>query len=250
MGMYSEAQAQPCSRLDNLWVVLGADYAGKSSILARLSSRLNCHFISYDQGILGHEYSLVGRLRDAFVLEALPGVGSVYSSDFVISLFNCYMTFLRDRILASGSDKPIVVDSYYYKILAKCVLAGFGNDSTFALWRSFPQPNHIIYLDVDTEFAWLRSGEGRRLNSLEYYGREPSRGGFKAFQNDLRDFMMKEIVGANLKKLESVGEIEDLASTIARMISSTAPARAQSSGGGTPAVQGYRQGEPADNIHP
>jgi hypothetical protein len=62
--------------------------------------------------------------------------------------------------------------------------------------------------------------------------------------------MMKEIVGANLKKLESVGEIEDLASTIARIISSTAPVRAQSSGDGTLAAREYRPGEPADNIYP
>jgi thymidylate kinase len=231
-------------RLDNLWVILGPDYAGKSSVMDLLSTSWNGRFVSYDDRLLSPQHSMVGRLRKSFLSEVLPGIGSVYSADFAISLFNCYAIFLRDQIAASESDRPIIIDSYYYKVLAKCVLAGFSCDRVFSVWRSFPQPKHVVYLDVDTDLAWFRSGEGRELNRLEYFGSEPSRSGFVRFQDELGKLMIKEIAGANVSELKSVGSIEDLAQDVARIIFLGEPDRSNSLSAscGRPYCQGERNG--------
>jgi thymidylate kinase len=212
-----------CDRLPNFWVLLGPDFSGKSSVLAKLSRRSDASLISYDQEILGEKYALIGRLREAFVTDALPGLGSLYSPDFVLSLFNAYMIFLRDRVVESAGDKPIVVDSYYYKIIAKCFLSGFRGSYIFDLWRSFPQPSSVIYLDIDMDVAWRRSAEGRNLNTMEYYGEAPSRDGFVRYQRDLCELMMAEVPGADIHKVVPSDSVAETSEQIEQIIFSPAP---------------------------
>jgi thymidylate kinase len=204
----------------NFWVLLGPDYAGKSTVMAELSRRLQGYFLSYDDAALGGKYPIVNRLREAIAVDVLSRIGSTYSSDFVISLFHAYMVFLRDRLLDAGDDKPVVVDSYYYKLLAKCSLAGLANDTLFALWRSFPQPKQIIYLDVAADVAWRRCEEGRRLNSLEFYGKAPTRDGFELFQVNLRHAMLREVAGIQLRTLDSSGAVNNVVSAVETIIHS------------------------------
>ncbi|MEJ8642015.1 hypothetical protein WKI68_12145 [Streptomyces sp. MS1.HAVA.3] len=85
------------------------------------------------------------------------------------------------------------MDSYYYKLLAKCRLAGAGDNPMFDWWRSFPQPRRVVYLEVSPETAWRRSREGARLNRLEHYGDVPDRDAFERYQGDLRKTMREEI---------------------------------------------------------
>ena len=202
----------------NFWVLLGPDYAGKSTVMTELSRRLQGHFLSYDDTALGGQYPIVNKLREAIAVDVLSRIGSTYSPDFVISLFHAYMVFLRDRLLEAGDDKPVIVDSYYYKLLAKCSLAGLANDAIFALWRSFPQPKQIIYLDVAADVAWRRS-EGRGLNALEFYGSAPTRDGFELFQVSLRHAMLREVAGIQLRTLDSSGAVNSVVSAVETMIS-------------------------------
>jgi thymidylate kinase len=173
-------------------VLLGPDYAGKSTVLSALAARgVQC--VSYDQELVRPDCSLVNELRDRFVTRALRSLGTSYSADFVVTLLQTAVVYLRDEVMCADRERPVVVDSYYYKILAKCVLSGLGNESLFAWWRSFPRPRQVIYLDVDPATAWRRSGEGSRLNSFEFYGDAPTWEGFRRFQIDLRRLMAEEI---------------------------------------------------------
>ncbi|WP_034261040.1 hypothetical protein [Actinospica robiniae] len=173
-------------------VLLGPDYAGKSSVLAALSAD-GWQCVSYDREFVEPECSLVDDLRDGFVGRGLPGIETAYSPDFLVTLLQASVVYLRDRTVRASPGRPVVTDSYYYKILAKCLLKGMVNEQLFAWWRSFPQPSRVIYLDVPPETAWKRSGQGSRLNPFEYYGAAPTWEGFRRFQTDLRELMLREV---------------------------------------------------------
>src|SRR5215510_9719888 len=105
-------------------VLLGPDYAGKSSVLAELSGLATpWRCVSVDDAFLGPGHGLIASLRRHLVQDALPLLGTAYSVDFVASLLQTAVLHVRDQVLAAGGT-PVLVDSYYYKILAKCRLAG------------------------------------------------------------------------------------------------------------------------------
>ena len=175
-----------------LCVLLGPDYAGKSSVLAELASTTSpWHCVSVDDAWLAPEHQLLADLRRQLVREVLPRVGTAYSDEFVAGLLQLAVLHVRDRVLAAG-DAPVLVDSYYYKILAKCRLAGLRENPMFAWWRSFPQPARVIYLDVAPESAWQRCGSGAEAHPLEFYGDRPDWPRFEAYQTDLRKVMLDE----------------------------------------------------------
>ncbi len=196
-------------------VLLGPDYAGKSSLLGALAGRgVRC--VSYDDDFVRPECSLVSDLRDGFVTRAVPGVGTAYSRDFVVSLVQTSVVYLRDEALRSDPDRPVLVDSYYYKILAKCVLTGLVNEHLFAWWRTFPQPSQVIYVDIDPDTAWRRSDHGARLNPFEYYGTVPTRAGFRDFQADLRRLMISEIGVVPMTVLDEPDRVEQTLTALRR----------------------------------
>jgi hypothetical protein len=175
--------------------------------------------VSYDHAFVQPECALVDDLRDSFVTTALRGLGKAYSPDFVLTLLQTSVVYLRDQVLRAGPNQPVMVDSYYYKILAKCMLTDLVNEELFAWWRSFPQPQRVIYLDVDPETAWRRSDEGARLNQFEHYGATPTFGGFWQFQTDLRELMVQELGAVPMTVLhepDSVGRVVTAVRRIAR----------------------------------
>lgn len=184
----SDAQTVP-----PFFVLLGPDYAGKSSALAELPAALpHWRFVSVDDLFLDPAHELIARLRRQLVKDVLPALGTAYSPDFAASLMQTAVVFLRDRILAGDARKPVVADSYYYKILAKCRLM-CGENPMFAWWRSFPQPRRVIYLEASPETAWRRCTAGRRANRLEHYGERADWETFEAFQTDLHKVLLDEI---------------------------------------------------------
>ena len=187
-------------------VLLGPDYAGKSTLISALAARgVQC--VSYDHEFVRPDCSLVNDLRDGFVTRALAGMGTSYSADFVATLLQTAVVYLRDQVICADRRRPVVVDSYYYKILAKCELTGVVSESLFDWWRSFPQPEQVFYIDVDPETAWRRSGEGARLNAFEFYGDAPTWPGFQRFQTDLRRLMAEEIAPAPMEVVSSPSEV-------------------------------------------
>ncbi|HEU5111365.1 MAG TPA: hypothetical protein VFT95_22720, partial [Micromonosporaceae bacterium] len=175
-------------------VLLGPDYAGKSATMARLAAAPSpWELVSVDDGFVDRGHALISRLRRDLVADVLPSLGSRYSPDFLVGLLQMAVLHLRDRVSAGASTGPLLVDSYYYKILAKCRLAGVPDNPMFAWWRSFPQPRRVVYLDVAPDVAWRRSRNGSAVNRLEHYGERPDRSAFEAFQRDLRPLLLEEI---------------------------------------------------------
>ncbi|MEU6537144.1 hypothetical protein [Streptomyces sp. NPDC047000] len=174
-------------------VLLGTDYAGKSSVLgelARLAPRWR--IVSADDGFLGPRHTLIGRLRRALVGDVVPGMEDAYSRDFLIATFQTAVLHLRDEILRGAPGTPVVVDSYFYKILAKCRLVAASEHPLYDWWRTFPAPRRVFELEVDPATAWERCGAGRDLNPLEHYGTGADRLSFESFQRDLRKTMREE----------------------------------------------------------
>ncbi|GGT64789.1 hypothetical protein [Streptomyces purpureus] len=189
-------------------VLLGADYAGKSTAMARLRHTAPAdtadtadtagagtgprrRTLSTDEDFLAPQHQLLNRLRRDVVKDVAANE-QAYSPDFLATLLQSAAVHLRDEILRDPAA-PAVVDSYYYKLLAKCRLAGARDNSLFAWWRSFPQPRRVIYLQVSPSSAWRRAGHGRALNRLEYYGPRPTLDGFTRYQDDLAKTMHDEI---------------------------------------------------------
>jgi thymidylate kinase len=186
-------------------VVLGTDYAGKSMLLNELAAR-GMHCVSYDRAHVPPEAALVNELRETFVGRAVRE--AVHSADFLVTLLQTSVVYLRDQVLRAGGDRPVVVDSYYYKILAKCRLTGLVNEQMFAWWRSFPQPRQVIFLDVDAETAWRRSGEGAQLNPFEHYGAVSTREGFLRFQEDLRRLLIEEVGAVPVDRVDGADDAD------------------------------------------
>ncbi|MFE7168821.1 hypothetical protein [Streptomyces sp. NPDC057616] len=149
--------------------------------------------LSTDGEHVREEHRLIARLRRDVVEDVLPEVGGAYSTEFLASLLQTAVVHLRDQVEHTNPAAPLLVDSYYYKILAKCRLAGLDENPMYAWWRSFPQPRAVIYLDVSPKSAWRRSGDGARLNRLEHYGTRPEWFAFESYQKNLRKLMLEEV---------------------------------------------------------
>lgn len=188
--------------MTEFFVVVGQDFAGKSSALARLrADPMRWQVISTDRDFLDDRHKLVSDLRRG-VGEILPRLGSAYTPEFLAAFLQTAVLHLRDELERVDPDRPVIIDSYYYKILAKCQLAGVTESPMFDWWRSFPQPRRVVRLELSAESAWRRCAAGVRLNSLEYYGTRPTRDGFEDYQRDLVKLMWQEIEGRPVTVIE------------------------------------------------
>ncbi|MEV4141643.1 hypothetical protein AB0J72_56990 [Dactylosporangium sp. NPDC049742] len=183
--------------MTDFWVLLGPDFAGKSSALARVRDEVGWQVVSHDDAFV-EAHPLVRTLRGCWVDEALRHAGTRYSAELVLTVLHAVILHQRDellrRVAAADPDAgPVVMDSYYYKVLAACTLLGVTHEPTFAAWRAMPQPAGVVYLDVPPEVTWQRSGEGARATAFEHYGPAATRDGFVRMQRDLRTAMLAEI---------------------------------------------------------
>jgi thymidylate kinase len=183
--------------MNPFWVVTGPDYAGKSTMLNCLSGEHNWRVVSYDDRYLDR-YPLIRQLRREWVDAAFARVGRRYSAELVLSALHPIVLHLRDELYRTDDTDRVVVDSYYYKLLAKCRLLGVRHQPTFDYWRSFPRPRGVVYLDVAPEVAWARSGYGAKLNVFEHHGAAAGRpgsaqAGFARLQSQLRAAILEEI---------------------------------------------------------
>ncbi|MFI0909811.1 hypothetical protein [Streptomyces abikoensis] len=203
------------------YVLLGPDGAGKSSVMAEVAARLpGWRTLSTDDAFVSPGHELVTRLRREVVQEVLPGLGTSYSADFLASLLQTAVVYLRDSLQRLEGDAPLLMDSYYYKILAKCRLAGLQDNPMYAWWRSFPQPRAVVYVDVSPASAWRRSDNGARLNPLEYFGERPEWLGFETYQRNLRKLMLEEVRELPVTIIEEQRSVALTADAVVEVIAS------------------------------
>ncbi|MDI5968814.1 hypothetical protein POF50_005555 [Streptomyces sp. SL13] len=201
------------------FVLLGPDYAGKSSVLAEFADRTpEWRIVSSDREFLDPGHALIARLRRDLMGDVLPGLGGDYSLDFMITVLQTAVLHLRDGIGHGADGTPVLMDSHYYKMLAKCRLSGMDEHPMFDWWRTFPQPRRVFFLDVSAETAWRRSGRGGGANPLEHYGDRPDRMSFDAFQSDLRKAMWQEIEHLPVTVIEEQHDVAGTAQRIREVI--------------------------------
>ena len=176
----------------DFFVVLGPDHAGKSTALEFLSAGFPCHVITPDCDQLTPERALLSRLRQDIITEVGTALGVTYSADFLTALAQAIVVHLRDQIVRTRGDRPVLVDSYYYKTLAKCRLAGAGDHPMFTWWRT-SQPRRVVYLDIDPRTAWSRADHGAGIHRLECHGNQVDEAAFDSYQRDLAKLMRDEI---------------------------------------------------------
>lgn len=187
--------------MTGFWTLLGPDFSGKSTALNRLHTEHGWHVVSYDDRYL-ESAPMVRVLRENWVGEAFAHRGERYSPELVLAALHPIVLHLRDELVRAADRDRVIVDSYYYKLLSKCTLLGLADSELFALWRSFPQPTGVLYLDVRSDVAWERSGEGARVNCFEHFGQEPTRAGFVGLQDALRGSLLKEVAELPLTVLD------------------------------------------------
>ncbi|MFJ6701107.1 dTMP kinase [Streptomyces sp. NPDC091272] len=199
-------------------VLLGPDYAGKSSALSRLE-RLAPHwrYLSVDDDRLAPEHGLLSRLRRSVVKDIAPNPDA-WSPDFLTTVLQSAAVHLRDELLRGDPRVPVVIDSYYYKLLAKCRLAGAPDNALLDWWRGFPRPDRVVYLDVPPEITWRRSRRGAALNLLEHYGPRPEWDGFRRYQHDLAKTLRDEIQDLPVTVIDAVEHPERTAEAIRKAL--------------------------------
>ncbi|MFI5916040.1 dTMP kinase [Dactylosporangium sp. NPDC051541] len=203
-------------------VVLGGDFAGKSEVLSRLP-RADWHVVSYDDPNL-QDFPVVRRVRGSLFFEALRHLHRPYSPELVFSLLHPVVWYLHDETVRCAREGPTVVDSYYFKLLAKGVIRGIADPATAALWRAMPQPDGVVFLDVDPDVAWQRSRGPANLNPFEHYGPQPTYAAFVAYQRDLRAAMLAEVRDLRVTVVDGAGPPDEVAARV-RAVLRTVPDR-------------------------
>lgn len=178
--------------MTRFWALLGPDFAGKSTALARMGDEHGWQVVSHDDRFLGR-YPLVAKLRHGWIDDALVWTGKRYTAELVLSALHPVILHQRDELSRRTGTGPVIIDSYFYKVLAACSLLGVSHEPTFDYWRSFPRPEGVVYLDVPPEVTWERTGRGTRVSAFEHYGEAVSREGFINMQADLRTRMLAEV---------------------------------------------------------
>lgn len=208
----STTTAQP-----GFWTLVGPDMAGKSTVLAGLHRDHGWRVVSYDDEYLT-DFPLIRALRERWVTDAFVWSGRRYSAELVLAVLHPIVLHLRDQLRQATGPAPVIVDSYYYKLLAKCTLLGVTHQPTFDSWRSFPRPHGVLYLDVPPQAAWSRSGNGRALNPFEHYGSRPDRAGFTRLQADLRAVLLAEIGDVPVRWLDGLAAPSAVAAEIRQIV--------------------------------
>ncbi|MEO6504331.1 MAG: hypothetical protein ABIQ09_20785 [Jatrophihabitantaceae bacterium] len=199
--------------MTSFWTLLGPDFAGKSTALARLRDEHGWQVVSHDDRFL-QDYPLVAMLRGCWIDDALVWAGKRYTAELVISVMHPVILHQRDELARQTGPGPVIIDSFFYKVLAACALLGVSHEPTFDYWRSFPQPEGVVYLDVPAEVAWERAGQGSKASAFEHYGPEVTRDGFLRMQTDLRTRMLAEVKGLPLTVIDGTASPDSVLAKI------------------------------------
>ena len=103
--------------MKGFWVLLGPDFAGKSTALARLADEHGWQVISHDDRFV-QDHPLVAKLRNCWVDDALARAGERYTAELVLSVMHSIILYQRDELRRRAGTAPVIMDSYFYKPMA------------------------------------------------------------------------------------------------------------------------------------
>jgi thymidylate kinase len=195
-------------------VLVGGDYAGKSSVLRAIRAWPEPKVVSCDAGFVPPPYASLGRLRQIFLGDVLQQADRLYSPDYILSGLQMALIYLRDRALHERASHPVIIDSYYYKVLAKCRLCGLNSDAIFSAWRAFPQPDRVIFLRIDPELAWARAVALGGPNRFEHYGKQPTFEAFVRYQRDLEMAILQELNRLPVDVIDAGGSLDEVSEAV------------------------------------
>jgi hypothetical protein len=205
------------------WTALGCDFSGKSQTLRQVA-RDGWQIVSYDDPYVC-DFPVLRRVRSGLFFEAYRRIGRPYSAALTFSLLTPMVWYLRDEALRREKYGPTLVDSYYFKLLAKGIVTGIADRETAALWRSFPAPRGVVFLDVNPEVAWDRAGGAANLNPFEHYGPEPTRDGFVTFQRDLRTALLREVRDLEVVMVDANASLDRVSAQVCEALPRPCPVR-------------------------
>ncbi len=165
-------------------VLVGIDGSGKTSLLSALA----------DLGMLTGSWR---DLRDHDLPQAMAPdaptqiktrLNPMPRTMFVGGHLVAQYEYLVRPAVEAGTD--ILLDSYWYKVLAKERLLGRLHPSLTELCRALPVPDAVVFLDVDPRVALRR--KGGRVTAYECLG-APGDESFLRFQTLLRQEIMADL---------------------------------------------------------
>jgi thymidylate kinase len=199
-----------------LVVVTGTDYTGKSSLLRGLAGELpGWTIVSYDDEFVPERYGFIQRLKGDLVRTIFPGG---YSVDMLIGWLHVTQVYLRDACTEARARGPVLVDSYFYKLLAKCVLRGLGEHPVVKSWRAFERPDHVVLLELPRDELVRRAGDLSRLNAFEHHGSAATVETFLSFQEDLQRHLAREVDGIPTTRIDAAVPPEALRARVREVL--------------------------------
>lgn len=157
-------------------VLIGIDGSGKSTLLRALADA-GVHTTSWHD-LRSHDVPAM--LAPNAPTEIKARLTPLSRSMFIGGHLVAQYEYLVRPALDLGQD--VVLDSYYFKLLAKERLLGFAQPALESLCLELPQPDALILIDTPPELSWSRkAGE---LSSYEHFG-APTRSNYLAFQEGI-----------------------------------------------------------------
>lgn len=163
-------------------VLVGIDGSGKSTLLERLAEA-GVHTSSWHD-LRSHDVPamLAPDAPTAIKARLTPLARSMFIGGHLVAQYE----YLVRPALEQGED--VLLDSYYFKLLAKERLLGFAQPALETLCRQLPQPDGLILIDTPPELSWSRKAGA--LSVYEHFG-TPTEANYLAFQRGIETSLRK-----------------------------------------------------------
>lgn len=164
--------------------VVGIDGSGKSTLLRRVAQTHRSIRLLHWQ-----EFEAVTRIQEqlgapaATAPEVLHLLGPHSRAGLLSYIASLEYELVIEPTVAAGSS--VIVDSYWYKFVAKMLVAGAAAPTLLPACQALPPPDGVFFLEIDPERAYLRK---EHVNFFEANG---PREEFPAFQRGVQAEMLR-----------------------------------------------------------
>ncbi|MDQ1817121.1 hypothetical protein RBA41_27825 [Massilia sp. CCM 9210] len=178
---------------DRFFCLLGGDGSGKSTLLDALAIRCP-DIVTVNWKQLSSVTLLPELLPGLSPHDTLRCLGPrSRAAQF------CYLAALEYEMMiepALAEGKTVVVDSYWYKFVAKMEVLEMAAPFLEPLCQTLPRPGHIVYLDTPVALALERKSD---INFFECNGDVAN---FMPFQRAIRETMLEYVAAIPLTRID------------------------------------------------